>query len=60
MNFSKTGVNKENGFDLSEDQKKILDERQEKYKDDPFSGEDWDIAKTRLLEKYAIKCFVET
>jgi len=54
VNFSKTGKNKESDYVLTEEQKKILNERHEKYKDDPFSGENWDQAKNNLLEKYAI------
>jgi len=54
VNFGKTGKNKESDYVLTEEQKKILNERPEKYKDDPFSGENWDQAKNNLLEKYAI------
>lgn len=54
VNFSKTGDNMENDDVLTKEQKKILNERHEKYKDDPFSGVNWEQVKTSLLEKYAV------
>jgi hypothetical protein len=54
VNFSKTGKTDEKDDFLSDEQKKILSDRHEKYKNDPFSGENWDLVKKRLLEKYAV------
>lgn len=53
VNFSKTGKNKESDDVLSEEQKKILNERHEKYQDNPFSGENWDISKKRHPQRNA-------
>lgn len=43
-----------NNDDLSEGHRKILMQRYEKYKENPHVGEDWEIVKKRLTERYAV------
>ncbi len=40
--------------ELSEDHKKILAIRYEKYKENPHVGDTWETVKKRLTEKYAL------
>jgi len=40
--------------DISEEHKKILLQRYEKFKENPHAGEDWEIVKKRLTERYAV------
>jgi len=40
--------------ELSEEHKRILDERFEKHANDLYSGEDWEVVKKRIRKKYAI------
>jgi len=41
-------------YDISEEHKKILDQRLEDHKTNPTLGRDWDEVKTELSAKYGI------
>jgi hypothetical protein len=52
--ITKHNTSKKEETMLSEDHKKILMLRYEKYKENPHAGDDWEIVKKRLAEKYAL------
>ncbi len=39
---------------INKEHKKILLQRYKKYKDNPDAGEDWEVVKKRLMERYAV------
>ena len=39
---------------INEEHKKILLERYEKYQDNPGAGDDWEVVKKRLMDRYAV------
>lgn len=51
--ITKHNISKNEETMLSEDHQKILMLRYEKFKENPYAGDDWEIVKKRLTKKYA-------